>query len=244
MIRQQIEISREESRKSVMAQNDRSNANIEPLEGRTLLASSISGIVFNDANADGLREVGEKGLNKQTVVIDLNVNGRIDPGEPISVTNARGEYSFTGLNAGIYRVGLVGSAGMRQTSPASNFYDISANGLDIHAANDFGLTTTGIVRGTVFNDTNRNGVKDLIEQGVSGITVFIDKNNNGKLDKNEKSRLSDASGAYRFRGLTPGTYVIRISLPAGVSVTAPATGLYRVKLKSAQSLSNRNFGLA
>src|SRR3954447_6563027 len=112
-----------------MAQNDRSNANIEPLEGRTLLASSISGIVFNDANADGLREVGEKGLNKQTVVIDLNVNGRIDPGEPISVTNARGEYSFTGLNAGIYRVGLVGSAGMRQTSPASNFYDISANGL-------------------------------------------------------------------------------------------------------------------
>jgi hypothetical protein len=216
----------------------------ESLEGRTLLASTISGVVFNDANANGLRDLGEKVLAKQTVVIDANFNGRLDPGEPSVLTDTKGEYSFTGLAPGVFRIGVFVPTNFRQTSPSGNFYDIAANGADIHVANDFGLTTTAIVKGNVFNDINGNGRKDLTEQSVSGITVFIDKNNNGKLDRNEKVRISDASGNYRFRGLTPGVYVIRVVPPKGVSVTAPATGFFRLKLKSGQSLSNRNFGLA
>ncbi|HEY7088126.1 MAG TPA: SdrD B-like domain-containing protein [Tepidisphaeraceae bacterium] len=216
----------------------------ESLEPRTLLSSSISGIVFNDANSNGHREVGEAGLSGQRVFLDQNFNGKFDTGETSLLTDSTGAYNFTGLGAGIVRVRVVVPSGQRQTSPNLLFYDIPANGSDIHVANDFGLTVTAVVRGTVFNDTNGDGVRQITEQGVQGIRVYIDKNGNGKFDPGkEKSRITDASGAWRFAGLAKGKYTIRVVLPPGMHVTAPSRGFQLVRLAQAQSLSNRLIGL-
>ena len=212
---------------------------VEPLEGRQLLASSVSGMVFNDADADGVRKAGEAGLARQRVFIDTNFDGKFQAGEPNQLTKSTGAYSFANLGAGVYRIRVIAPSGNRQTSPASGYYDVAANGADIHAANDFGLTTTAVVRGNV---TNGSGVKDLTEQGVSGVLAYIDKNRNGKLDAGEKSRRTDINGNWRFAGLPAGTYVIRVAPPQGVTVTAPLA-FFRLKLKAAQSLSNRNMGL-
>jgi hypothetical protein len=57
----------------------------------------ISGVVYLDDNANGVREPGERGLAGQKVFIDLDGDGRPGPGEPITVTNERGEYLFRGL---------------------------------------------------------------------------------------------------------------------------------------------------
>ena len=217
---------------------------LEPLEPRHLLASSISGTVFDDANADGVMGAGETGLKSQTVYLDQNFNGQFDVGEPSTLTDKDGQYSFSVQDVGVYRLRVVVPTNWRQTAPAANFSDVTVSGFsDIKTGIDFGMTTTAIVRGNVFNDANGDGVKEMTETSLPGVTVYIDKNNNGKLDKNEKSRVSDADGNYRFRGLTPGTYVFRVVLPKGTALTAPSLGYYKLKLKSGQSLSNRNFGI-
>jgi hypothetical protein len=216
---------------------------LEQLEGRRMLASSISGMVFNDVNADGVRQSSEAGLTKQRVYLDANFNGRFDRGEPSQLTGAGGTYAFAGLGAGIYRARVEMPKNNRQTSPGLSYYDVPANGIDIHVANDFGLTTTAVVRGTVFNDANGDGVQQITERGVSGVRVFIDKNRNGKWDRSEGSRITNDDGDYRFGGLSAGMHVIRIVKPAGTATTVPASGAIVVKLKKGQSLSNRDFGI-
>lgn len=47
---------------------------------------SISGVVFNDANANGVRDAGESPLSGWTVYQDLNDNGRLDAG-PINAAS-------------------------------------------------------------------------------------------------------------------------------------------------------------
>ncbi|HMB95389.1 MAG TPA: SdrD B-like domain-containing protein, partial [Tepidisphaeraceae bacterium] len=159
-------------------------------------------------------------------------------------TDVHGQFDFTNLTAGVYRVSVIVPAGFRQVSPAQTFYDVAANGIDdTHAGENFGLTSTGIIRGTVFNDANDNLTQDVGEFGIAGITVFIDKNKNGHLDKGELSRTTDSNGNYRFAGLAASTYVIRIGVPRGMTVTVPVTGVDHVTVHSGQSRSNRNFGL-
>jgi hypothetical protein len=215
---------------------------IEPLESRRLLASSISGTVFNDANANSIDNAGEVGLKNEIVYLDLNFDGSFDGNDLAQTTDSHGQFDFTNLTAGVYRVSVVVPSGFRQTSPGQVFYDVAANGInDIHTGENFGLTNTGIIRGNVFDDMNDDGVKDVIDQGISGITIFIDKNKNGHLDKGELAVTTDANGNYRLSALAPGTYVVRIGVPKGFSATT--TNVLHITLHSGQSLSNRNFGL-
>ncbi|HWP40103.1 MAG TPA: SdrD B-like domain-containing protein [Tepidisphaeraceae bacterium] len=221
-----------------------STCRFESLESRRLLASTITGVVFNDTNGDGIRFSGEPLLANQTVFLDMNFNGRRDAGEPTRTTNAQGVYSFTNLRAGVYRVFVIVPAGFRQTRPGSRaFYDVAANGIDSrHTRIDFGLSTTALVRGTVFNDLDRDGVRDIGESGVFNARVFIDRNNNGRLDRNEIYRLTDRNGNYAI-ALRPGTYSIRVVNPAGTVVTTPPAKVYRLTLAAAQVVTARNFGL-
>ncbi len=43
----------------------------------------------------------------------------------------------------------------------------------------------GTISGVVFNDRNRNGVRDADETPLVGYRVFIDKNNDGVCNHNE-----------------------------------------------------------
>ena len=66
--------------------------------------SMISGVVWNDQDADGSRELGEPLLDGVTVFLDLDNNGVHDVGEPTTVTNASGFYRFDGLASGTFDV--------------------------------------------------------------------------------------------------------------------------------------------
>jgi hypothetical protein len=218
---------------------------VENLEPRQLLASVISGTVFTETDADGRRELGEPGRANQRVYVDLNFDGRRQSTEPSILTDSKGEYRFDLPGAGVYRLRLVASPGHRQTSPGLLYYDVAANGNDFHAANDFGVTRTAVVRGAVFDDANADGIRQRNEKGLAGIRVYVDKNNNGRFDaKTEKSRITASSGAFRFAGLAAGKYSIRIHTPAGMEITVPSRGFVIVQLKPAQSLSNRLVGMA
>jgi|GEM_PF-6979704 len=89
---------------------------VERLEDRLALAT-IQGTLWHDLNQDGVRETGEPLLVGRSVYLDTNGNGVFDSGESSQTTGASGEYSFAGLPAGDYAVGVVGQAGWVQTSP-------------------------------------------------------------------------------------------------------------------------------
>src|SRR5262249_43487707 len=79
--------------------------------------NSISGFKFNDLNDTGVEDPGEPGLAGGSIFLDLDGNGVLDPGEPSTVTDANGNFTFTGLAPGTYLVREVVPAGFVQTTP-------------------------------------------------------------------------------------------------------------------------------
>jgi len=63
----------------------------------------------------------------------------------------------------------------------------------------------GSFSGLVFNDHNGNGVRDAADEPLAGRRVYLDKDADGRFDSNELSRISSASGAYQFSGVSAGT---------------------------------------
>jgi hypothetical protein len=73
----------------------------EPL---TEAPGEIHGRIFDDPKAVGQITADTIPLSGQIVFLDTNRNGIRDPGEKWTVTNDKGEFSFTGLPVGQYRV--------------------------------------------------------------------------------------------------------------------------------------------
>src|SRR5260370_32803760 len=60
--------------------------------------ATISGQKFEDLNGNGVKQPGEPGLAGFTIFLDMNGNNMLDQGEPSTVTDANGNFSFTGLD--------------------------------------------------------------------------------------------------------------------------------------------------
>src|SRR4051812_17158460 len=110
---------------------------IESLETRQLLAS-IAGRVFNDINANKIKDGSEVGLSGRTVYVDQNNNKKLDASERKVTTDGAGNYKISSLSAGNHLVRQVLPAGWSQTTPSG--------GLAIHAT----LTTSQNVTGKNF----------------------------------------------------------------------------------------------
>jgi hypothetical protein len=204
----------------------------------------ISGYAFNDVNANGVNDPGDKRLANVRVYIDANKNGKLDTGEPSTLTDSSGNYAFKGLNAGTFRVAQVLKSGYRRTTPASGFYDVTLASGATASGKNFGNSTNVLISGTVFNDANGNGTKDSTEIGAgSGWTVYADINKDGKFDTGDVSATTDTSGNWSIKSLAAGTYVIRIAAKTGWSQTKPtANGGVTVTLSSGQTKSGVLFG--
>jgi uncharacterized repeat protein (TIGR01451 family) len=59
--------------------------------------------------------------------------------------------------------------------------------------------------GYVFNDTNRNGVKDAGEPGLAGYTLTLRKRENSLMDRGTTVATTDANGYYKFEAAYPMT---------------------------------------
>ena len=81
--------------------------------------ATVSGIVFEDTNNDGALTAGETGLAGRTVFLDANNNSQVDAGEQTQLTDASGNFTFTGLIAGSHTVGQVLETGFTQTLPVA-----------------------------------------------------------------------------------------------------------------------------
>jgi Ca2+-binding RTX toxin-like protein len=82
---------------------------------------SIQGSKWNDVNGNGVWDEGEKALAGWTIYIDSFTNGKLDPWEISTVTNADGKYTFSNLGPGEYAIREVNQTDWIQTSPTAPY---------------------------------------------------------------------------------------------------------------------------
>jgi hypothetical protein len=99
----------------------------------------------------------------------------------------------------------------------------------------------GAIDGTVFHDSNADGVQDSGELGLAGQTVYIDLNGSGAWQPGDPTALTDANGNYKLTVLSAGTYTVRQSLLGGELLSKPAGGSYQVTLAAGATVAGQNF---
>jgi len=100
---------------------------------------TISGTIFDDANADGQLEAGELGLSGRTLFLDLNHNGVLDAGEPTALTDSKGNYSFQNVIPGSYTLEYAGLPSDSATSASGVFIPVQVNGGTVLSGQNFGI---------------------------------------------------------------------------------------------------------
>jgi len=198
------------------------------------LAGSIGDTVFLDKNRNAVQDIGESGMPGITVTL-------VGVGPLTTITN--GYYLFDKLPAGIYTVQVQVPSGYENTTPTSYLInlDTGENYLDA----DFGLAPIvvelGSISGTVWDDSNMNGMQDASEMGISNVDVFIDVNGDGNLNPGEPKRTTDANGDYLFEDLPPGVYNVTVVVPVDYYPTTPT--MLSVGLVDAEDITDVDFGL-
>ena len=86
-----------------------------PIDLRTCAAA---GTKFFDLDADGVRDANEPGIPGFQIFADYNDNGRLDAGEPSTVSDSSGRYVLDDIRSASYRLRerLLRPAGARRTT--------------------------------------------------------------------------------------------------------------------------------
>lgn len=104
-------------------------------------------------------------------------------------------------------------------------------------------TTPTRIAGEVFSDTNGNGVFEVAENFLPGVTVFLDTNSNGTFDTGEPTDITNSNGRYVFNNVTPGTHIVDVVVPPLSTLTFPAVGSYTVNAIANQTTTAGLFGI-
>ena len=168
-------------------------------------AITIAGRVFKDPERDGNDAGGEPGI--PGVTITLRQGGTV---VATTTTGADGSYRFENLPAGSYTVEETQPAGYGSSTPDSRSVNVSAGA---NQSIDFGDTVSSLA-GSVFVDTDDNGVRQPGERDLAGVTVRLTGTTAGGQPV-DRSTTTDSKGDYRFDNLLAGTYALTETQPAG-----------------------------
>ncbi|MBS1968412.1 MAG: DUF11 domain-containing protein, partial [Chloroflexi bacterium SZAS-1] len=232
-------------------------------------ASTIGDRVWNDTNGNGVQDAGEPGLIGVTVrLIGPGADGLFgtaDDAISTVVTGANGDYLFTDLPAGTYRVQIDAStipAGLAETyeldGSLNGTVELSIGASETRSDVDFGYQsaaaggTTGSIGDRVWNDANGNGVQDVGEPGIAGVDVTLTgagaDGQFGTADDIVLTTVTGAAGDYSFTGLAAGAYRVEVDgRPLlGLAETYELDGSLNrstiVALASGQERSDVDFG--
>ena len=135
---------------------------------------SIGDFVWWDKNKNKLQDPGEPGI----AGVKVNLTGTDVVGNPVSLsktTDASGKYLFDMLAAGTYVVNVdettlpAGYALSTGNEPLTVVLASGENRLDA----DFGYWQPASICGTVWDDLNKDGVKDAGEPGLAGSRINL-----------------------------------------------------------------------
>ncbi len=185
--------------------------------------SSLGDRVFYDLNGDGVQDPGDQGISNVTVdMLWAGPNGTFGNADDVTytsqTTDLAGDYAFTGLPVGNYRVSVqTGTlpSGMNATFDLDGGNDSTADPSLVTAQNrtdvDFGYTGTGSIGDFVWNDQNNDTVQDAGEPGLPTVSVNMTWYGNDNTfgtgdDVAFPVLVTDAAGAYLFTRLPAGSY--------------------------------------
>ena len=176
---------------------------------------SLSGCAYVDDNGNALYDGGE--MLMAGVPVTLEAAGA----EPVqAVTDEYGQYAFSGLAAGEYRLlsaaadetlyaASIGSS--REHRDGAAVLDVVIGDASVQA--DIGLREGVKLAVTVYEDENANGDQGPYEEGVPNVLVEV-------LDGDV---VAAAGTTYRKAGVTltvaPGEYTLRATLPDNYAFT-------------------------
>lgn len=138
--------------------------------------------------------------------IDFNGNGVFDSSESSSTTVATGTTGGTATLSWSGLSGLVaGQSYIRLRFTTDNLANTEPTGIKSNGeVEDYPITIgNNSISGTVFIDTNRNGILDFGENGIQNVSVTIVSSSNVCT-----TVLTNASGQYSFGSLPNGTYTV------------------------------------
>lgn len=200
---------------------------------------TITGVVFNDANANGAKDTSEKTAISAQVWVDYDNDGAVDSGEPAVFSNkTSGAFTLANVKTGTWSVRQIAPAGYRQTMP-SGAISVSVTAGSTKSGYVFGDTTLGLISGAVFRDLNGNGVQNKGETGTTGWTVWLDKDKDGAIDNGETVG-TDSVGGFKFNAIAPGTYVLRVLTRSGWTATTRTK--FTITVSSGQVVKGVGFG--
>lgn len=200
-------------------------------------AGTIGDRVWLDANSNGIQDTGEGGVYGVTVELYTS----LDVLQGTKTTTAAGYFSFTNVAAGTYYLKfylptgyafatagatvdegkdcdvttVVGSGGTTDDFTITaiqsiNYMDAGMTILTPYSVGDF-----------VWIDNDADGVQDVGELGLSGVTVKL-YNSAGTVEL--KSTVTDAAGAYAFDPVVGGDYLVKFTCPSGYYLSAKGAG--------------------
>ena len=209
----------------------------------------IGDFIWQDSDGDGLQDPNEPGINGVTVTLWYDSNGDGSLNSSTSTTtitngNQDGYYEFTDLPAGPYRVVVTPPANHTLSSdpdsygqngytappcdPADgtnyvgcdNIYDLTLAGGRSNRTADFGYLPDGTIGDTLWLDFDADGVLDLGEPGISGVTLYLD-DTSCSYPGTCPTATTDANGNYIFNSVSDSTYTVRVdisTLPTGITL--------------------------
>ncbi len=195
--------------------------------------SSIGGTTWMDINADGIQDVGEYPLN----AIQVTLTGTDGTSIPVSLTtftNSSGQYSFSNLTPGTYRLTFAAQTSLKLTAPnrtVNDALDSDANPFtgttndeviisgEQNTDYDAGYYQVASIGDFVWEDRNGNGIQEGGEPGIAGVTIVL-TGTEGAGNVIGYSITTNSNGNYRFTDLVPGTYKLAYTTPTGMTVTS------------------------
>ncbi|MBS0450574.1 MAG: hypothetical protein JSS14_04625 [Proteobacteria bacterium] len=209
--------------------------------------------VWEDLNANGIQDAGERGIAGATVTLftDRNGDGQISANEvsEVGVTDATGEYIFTRNSGTLGQMTFTLPPGYDAASPrhvgANKSVDSDGPTTDLFRFGQSDPIASGFFKfaklgDRVWNDTNADGIQDPGETGRAGVTVELYQATvDGEPGALVGTQTTDANGNYLFTQLTPGDYIVKFVAPDGTYISPPYVGIDNSINSDAEETSGR-----
>ncbi len=192
----------------------------------------LSGVVYLDANNNGIRDPGEAGIPGVEIMLQGEL-ARKQPVGPVQqaalrrfdfsqtqLTDTNGFYEFDDLMPGTYQLSkkspktLVDGKTTLGTLGGANGTPQHIQGIELlggYQGTDYNFAQLkpGTIAGIVFQDANNNGKQEHNEAALAGVTIIL----TGVDDQQQlvqEVAVTGEDGKYRFDLLRPGKYQVSI----------------------------------
>jgi uncharacterized protein YraI len=237
----------------------------------TALNTSISGLIYQDVNQNGVYDPGEPPVGGREVWLIPGTACHVrNDAVATALSGADGRYTLSGSFSGDYCVGLAGSGGLLDDVASVAV----ASGQVLNNVNLHAPVPAGSISGWLWDDyclTNEDGdaldgncVADgngdfhgdgMIQPGegyIPGVTILLQAGSCTNNDAQAVLAVTDASGRYIFGNLAPGAYCVSMNaaeygngprlLPGDWTFPSRSIWYQEITLRAGENAYPVNFG--